>query len=264
MQQRTLGPGEFFGARVAARQLGRFALSVWRYDGAMSLPWHAHESSYVTFVMRGRYREQVRNATRACATRSIVTHAPGEVHADEFAGPAACLCIEPDGDWPSAVVHTAAASSIGDRLIGELRRHDSFSPLVVEGLMLELFAEAGRARDGSSKPAWLAGVRHAIACGLDEKISLASLARDVNIHPAHLARTFRRVYGRTIGEMIRESRIERAKEKIAAGVPLCDVAAECGFADQSHLTRTFRRITGLTPSAFRNANRIQDRRTPIA
>jgi AraC family transcriptional regulator len=264
MQQRTLGPGEFFGACVASRQLGRFALSVWKYDDAMSLPWHAHESSYVTFVMRGRYRERVRATTRACGTRAIITHSPGEVHADEFAGPAACLCIEPEGEWPSDVMQTATASSIGDRLIGELRRHDSFSPLVVEGLMLELFAEAGRTRDDSSKPAWLSEVRQAIACGLDEKIGLTSLARDVNVHPAHLARTFRRAYGRTIGELLRESRIEKAKEKIVAGVPLCDVAAECGFADQSHLTRTFRRITGLTPSAFRNANRIQDRRTPIA
>src|SRR5690242_15090208 len=91
-----LRPGEFFGAPVAARRMGAFALSTWRYDGECSLPWHAHERSYVTFVMRGAYREHLRDATRACAPRSIVMHAPGELHADDFSAAAMCLSIESD------------------------------------------------------------------------------------------------------------------------------------------------------------------------
>lgn len=46
-------------------------------------------------------------------------------------------------------------------------------------------------------------------------------------------------------------RIERAKELIAGrGVPLAQVAAAVGFADQSHFTRHFRRIVGVTPGRF--------------
>jgi len=35
------------------------------------------------------------------------------------------------------------------------------------------------------------------------------------------------------------------------GIPLIEVAHECGFANQSHFTTMFKRVTGSTPAAFR-------------
>ncbi len=37
---------------------------------------------------------------------------------------------------------------------------------------------------------------------------------------------------------------------LLAGVPPSDVAAHCGFVDQSHMTRHFKRIVGVTPSRY--------------
>jgi AraC-like DNA-binding protein len=34
-------------------------------------------------------------------------------------------------------------------------------------------------------------------------------------------------------------------------MPLADVAAVCGFCDQSHLARSFRHVLGCTPSDYR-------------
>jgi len=255
VQPRTLRPGEFFGAPVIARRLGDFSLSMWRYDGGSSIPWHAHEKAYVTFVMRGAYREHLGGTTRTCATNAIVTHARGELHADDFATPAACLSIESDRPLPyddvSAVVATPASAALGDRILRELRRHDAFSHLVIEGLLLEVFGEAARSRAGTFEPAWLRDIRAIIAASFDAKLTLTALARNANVHPTHLARAFRRHFGCTVGDALRESRVEKAKHAIASGDSLADVAAQCGFADQSHLTRTFRRITGITPAAFR-------------
>ena len=41
---------------------------------------------------------------------------------------------------------------------------------------------------------------------------------------------------------------------MAAGVPLAEVAAASGFADQSHLTRLFARSFGATPHAYLRAH----------
>lgn len=38
---------------------------------------------------------------------------------------------------------------------------------------------------------------------------------------------------------------------IRQGVPLAEVAVQCGFSDQSQLTRTFVRQLGTTPGRFR-------------
>lgn len=253
--------GEFFGREVAAAQLGGFALSLTRYDERMSVPWHAHDETYVTFVLRGAYRERLRGATRDCASRTAVVHPAGERHADEFTRSGLCLNVQPESAWlrsiagRGAVVDAPAMVSaplIAARLHRELDRRDALSPMVIEGLMLELFAETGRrAGDGRRIPAWLRSVRETIASRFAERLTIASLAAGVNVHPTHLARAFRQHYGCTIGELQRELRVDYARRRIAAGDALSNVAADAGFADQSHLTRTFRAVTGLTPGAVR-------------
>jgi transcriptional regulator GlxA family with amidase domain len=49
-----------------------------------------------------------------------------------------------------------------------------------------------------------------------------------------------------------QRRVEVAKDlMLAEPMPLAQVAAACGFADQSHFTRTFASLTGLTPARWR-------------
>ena len=48
-------------------------------------------------------------------------------------------------------------------------------------------------------------------------------------------------------------RLQRARDRIAAGWTLADTALSCGFSDQSHLTRLFTRQFGHTPGAWRKA-----------
>lgn len=261
----TLSRDQFFGVRVAARQIGGFALSLTRYGERPAIPWHAHDEAYLTFVVSGSYRERLTAGSRDCAPRACVLHAAGERHADEFASRSAvCLNLHFDAAWlrslatrgdsfeRSAVLFTPAASAIGARLGREFRRNDALSPIAVEGLLLELFAEVSRAAaDGRALPAWLRKARAIVGQRFVRPLALRELAQEVGVHPVHLAREFRRRYGCTVGDLQRELRVELAKERIRSGAALAAVAAETGFADQSHLTRTFRMATGMTPAEFR-------------
>ena len=180
-------------------------------------------------------------------------------------GAAVCLNLHFDSSWlrslaargdsfeRSAILFTPATSSIGARLGREFRRNDALSPIAVEGLLLELFAEASRAGAEGRVPAWLRKARAIVGQRFAGPLALGELAREVGIHPVHLARAFRRHYGCTVGDLQRELRVELARERIRAGAALADVASEAGFADQSHLTRTFRIITGMTPAEYRRS-----------
>jgi AraC-like DNA-binding protein len=53
--------------------------------------------------------------------------------------------------------------------------------------------------------------------------------------------------------MIRRRRLQEAAEQLRAdpGIPLAEVAARHGYADQSHLSRDFRAVLGFTPTGYR-------------
>jgi len=63
---------------------------------------------------------------------------------------------------------------------------------------------------------------------------------------------FHERYGTSIGEYVRNARLDWAASRLVCGdEPLAALALEAGFADQSHLTRQFKRAYGLTPARWR-------------
>jgi len=105
-------------------------------------------------------------------------------------------------------------------------------------------------------PHWLQQAEALIRGRYAEHLALADIAGAVGIHPVHLARRFRKLYKCSIGEYVRQLRIEFAMEQMSkTNRSLSDLALATGFSDQSHFSRTFRKLTGLTPRQFREISR---------
>lgn len=87
-------------------------------------------------------------------------------------------------------------------------------------------------------------------------IRVADLAEAVGCGQRHLVAGFRAQIGVTPKRAARVLRYERAARLLARGdLPVVQVAAMCGYADQAHLTREFTRFAGLTPAVVRRAAR---------
>lgn len=90
-----------------------------------------------------------------------------------------------------------------------------------------------------------------IDANLDRTIGLNELAEQVDTSRFHFTRIFKQAVGATPIAFVEQRRIQRAQTLIADGdIPLSEIAAITGFADQSHFTRRFRLHTGCTPAAF--------------
>lgn len=103
-------------------------------------------------------------------------------------------------------------------------------------------------------PPWLRKARDLLHASFLDRLRAADVAAAVGVHPVLLARVFRAHTGVSIGDYVRTLRLDWAATRLSRSeAPLCEVALEAGFADQSHFTRAFKRHTGSTPLQFRRA-----------
>lgn len=255
-----------------ARAMGGFSLKKFTQPPFRRLPWHEHRDASICFVVSGTYAERMRTRNHECPPHSMVFKPPAERHADEFGREGGtCLLIEigrerlrtlePVADITSrpGLVRNAKLAALGHQIHREFLCGDDLSALAVEGLILEVLVEAGRAgreEPARPRPQWLRRAHDLIHESVGQPLTLSSIACEVGIHPAHLARTFRAHYRRSIGDYIRRLRIEQAARDLSEGsASIAEIGHRAGFFDQSHFSRVFRGHTGLTPAAFRAHSR---------
>jgi len=89
------------------------------------------------------------------------------------------------------------------------------------------------------------------------QVTLADVATVAGCSRFAAYRAFRIHYGLSPSDYQRQLRLRAARQALADGAALADVAAAAGFADQAHLTRWFRRCYGITPGAYRTADRAR-------
>jgi len=81
-------------------------------------------------------------------------------------------------------------------------------------------------------------------------------ARQVGVSAGHLSQRLKERTGRSFVEMLREVRVQAAGELLVeTDQALADVAAACGFCDQSYMTHVFRDLRGMTPKQYRDRAR---------
>lgn len=83
-------------------------------------------------------------------------------------------------------------------------------------------------------------------------ISLEQLVELTNLNRFYLIRVFRKAVGMPPLTYLNQIRVEKAKQFLAQGNSVVDVAYAVGMSDQSHLTRHFKRIMGITPGRYRS------------
>ncbi len=87
---------------------------------------------------------------------------------------------------------------------------------------------------------------------LDEKLTIDSLAKSINLSPFHFAKMFKISFGESPASYINWMRVQKVKLLIKNKVGLAQISAETGFNNQSHMTHSFKQLTGITPGRYRS------------
>lgn len=90
-----------------------------------------------------------------------------------------------------------------------------------------------------------------------QKISLAQVAEYVGLNKSYFSTLFKNETGMSMMAYIHSVRVERSKVMLMdASLGLAEVAALCGFEDQSYFTKIFKRVTGVTPKRYRDGRGV--------
>jgi AraC family transcriptional regulator len=251
-----------------SKPIGGLQVTETRARPGVCLPRHAHEYACVVVPLEGSFAETFRSGSVACEVATALFKPGGEQHTDCFGRVGArCLVVEfrasrfdeicqhaPPLDRV-ANTRSGAVMKLATRMHYELARGDALSPLMLEGLVLELLGTTFR-HSGSDTiayaPRWLERIRERLHEEYSGKLSIAALAADANVHPDYLSRCFRKQYGMLIGEYLRRLRVDWAARAMATtDTPLVQIAQSAGFSDQSEFTRRFREVMGMTPGRYR-------------
>lgn len=247
----------YTGAVVEHRRLSGAHLARIMHPPSQRIETHGHDWPVLTIFRSGSYREHGDDGSIMFDGPSVVFQPAGAVHADEIGGEGLeTLALTFDASWLSAAARLAApvrthwalggAVSAAARRLAEVWLDGNSSEAALRRQTSAFVILAyGRGRVAPAPPpAW--GKR--VLAALDQGASTNALADSLARHPAWLARAYRSWRGEGIGETLRRRRVERATVRLrATSDALADVAAACGFCDQSHMNRAFRAVLGRTP-----------------
>ena len=264
---RRLEQGNYYGKVRRQQEFPGVKMTETAYTPNEILPKHYHENPYFCFVLNGNFDESSENKKKRFGRYSILFHPEGDVHSDEFLdSEAGCFNIEINGGFKKEVkeilkntdipisLHCTEHSLTLSKIYKEFRNFDDFSPLAIEGLMLEFLAGVFRLASNNNhyQPGWLKQVKEIIHERFYGNISVQEIAYLLGIHPVHLAREFHKHYKCSIGFYKRKLRIEYAQKKLCGtDMNIAEISLSSGFSDQSHFTRIFKQFTGQTPAEFR-------------
>ena len=229
-------------------------------------PTHHHERDYFFVVLGGDYREGDSRKVHEFAPVSAGFNPKHVPHAGEAgARGVRFFTVEFADDFLRANDVLMPADPVVDfgtqdivwaglRLFRCFRQSETADPLSFESIACELLdsVQSPANRQHDPAPRWLNRVLDRLNGAVGSSCSISHLAREAGVHPVHLARVFRKVTGISPGEYLQRQRADYACDLlINSRTPLPEVAAECGFYDQSHMARILKRYSQTTPKALR-------------
>jgi AraC family transcriptional regulator len=252
---------------LAAFQFEQFSISLSEYDVGIKQNWHSHEEPILALILAGHTREQVGSQDIIASPLDIGLKPANLSHTDHFCpngvrvvrvSLAALLFAElgqesqslERWDWIRGSNAVRPLLQAADKL----RCGDSCSAEIKEDVYESLASllPIKQKRLAADAPDWLRQALEHLQESYASGVRLSELAEQAGVHPVYFARQFRRFYGFSVGEYVRQLQFRSAATLLANQKnSLAQIAYQVGCADQAHLTRLFADGFGITPAKFR-------------
>ncbi|HEX8514499.1 MAG TPA: AraC family transcriptional regulator [Allosphingosinicella sp.] len=269
MTARHQSDSGFKGLAHLTTRIRNFTVSQWSQCAEPLEGEHFHREAHFIFVTSGRY-ETIAKGQPSDLRTQLIYNPPELAHSDRLttgAGSFLTISISPSlsellaeqrfPGHPLQLSHPRPQLAV--RRLTKALRSCASDKLTLESYCLDLVEHCSPpgTPDRPSSP-WLGKAREALS-EITCPVSICELSRDVGVHPVHLVRSFKKAFGCTPGEMRSARRVSVAADLLTMSrLTLAQIAADCGYSDQSHFSNEFKRCLGFTPGHFRHLTAGQE------
>lgn len=256
--------GEFFGSHYQKLNFDELTLTDTEYTHN-KVDWHYHENPYFTYLLQGKLFEENKKGAYYLKPGSLLFHNWQDSHYNikppEYTRG---FHIELNSDWfakhdissmdfeGSLNLENPFIKCLMNKVFLESKINDNHSQSSIELLILDIFNKMKNHQTdvGSKKPSWVSKLQELIL-ETDVDYSLSKLSQELKIHPVHLSREFHKYFGSTLGQYIRQLKLNKAIIMISTNkFSMTEICYKCGFYDQSHFISNFKSIYNTTPSNY--------------
>ncbi len=261
-----------FGKVNYYQKYDNFTITETVYPPNSILEPHSHKNHLLSIVLSGSLTENYKLETFNDKSKSIIFKPANEIHSNIFHKQGAkCLNFELSEKWIenlkaygldlNKIINTNKLNndSIITRLKNEYKLNDKYSKLIMEGLLIELFANIFRneeIKDKDNRPDWLLKAITMIDTSENINISVKQVSDALNIHLITFIKTFKKHFNITPGEYINQKKLTAiCNELLEGNKSLLDISYQFNFFDQSHFNKFFKKYLGVTPSEYKRLNK---------
>lgn len=238
---------------------GSFVVEVFFTPPNTHAPFHVHDQVTVVVPLSGSFVENTLKKSIQGQPGVVIVETPESPHENIYSArggtnlrlrmsPELQRLVECEAHGRSGHVH---AYEIARSMVNAM---SDPAQLECAGLEILGFVNNGPEWTPRGRPAFLREIIADLRANVDLGRDITAIARDAQVSPVRLVRTFRRTYGISLARYIRMLRMQRALSLLSGpAMSISTIAAEAGFSDQSHLTRAFANTYGVTPGALRRS-----------
>lgn len=118
---------------------------------------------------------------------------------------------------------------------------------------LDMFGRLESYNEESHQNKYIVQVKNIIKNNYMNKLTLDTVAEEVELSPNYLSRIFPMATGRTFSDYLLEVRLDAAKALLAGtDYRIKEISSSVGYPDQQYFARVFTKKIGITPSQYRS------------
>ena len=252
----NLLPTKYFGKIKEIRSLKNYHLSFSYHNAEGEIPKHTHMNPYFSLNLGAAYLEKNSFNKKIIESGNVILRPSNYEHQNTFTKELGlCLNIEVTSTSNYEVLELFKKKNIHFSCFEFLKiltnTFDNYNDNELDCLITETLLEKLDIKSTNKIPSWYIQIISKVRDDYSSSISLSSLADLVSLHPNYLARKFKKISGTTLGDYIRNVRLENACLDLYSNKRLTDISLETGFYDQSHFSNTFRAAFNMSPKELR-------------